>query len=234
MARQLLASLAGGLIVSCQASPGEPLYGPDSMTKMAQAALLGGAVGIRANGVADVRAIVQAVNVPVIGIWKVDAAPDEASITTRMEHVRQLEEAGAAIVAIDGTSRRRPESRTAAEFIASIKRECRMALMADVSTLEEGIAAAEAGVDVVGTTLSGYTSYTRALDGPDLALIQALVRAIPTPVIAEGRIWTPDDAIAAFDAGAFAVTVGTAITRPHHVTRRFADSISRWKQQRHG
>ena len=228
-----LQRMAGGLIVSCQASPGEPLYGPEPMTRMALAAALGGAAGLRANGVDDVRAIARAVSLPVIGIWKVDAAPDEAFITVTVEQAERLAEAGAAVIAVDGTGRPRPGGLGAGELIRAIKARTGLPVMADCATLEEGLAAEEAGVDLVGTTLSGYTPYSRAPEdsGPDLGLVRALAERAGVPVVAEGRIWTPEEAVAAFDAGAWAVTVGTAITRPHVVTKRFVDRIAR---SRHG
>jgi N-acylglucosamine-6-phosphate 2-epimerase len=221
----VLDRLAGGLIVSCQASEGEPLFGADVMARMAQAAALGGAVGIRAQGVDDVRAVALGVPLPVVGIWKIDAGPDDAFITVTLEQAEALAAAGAAIIGIDATNRRRPSGTTAAELISAIKAGTGLPLMADCATFDEAIAAAEAGADMVATTLSGYTPYTQAIDGPDLDLIRRLSRANVAPVVAEGRIWTPDDAVAAFDAGAWAVTVGTAITRPHLVTRRFVDRI---------
>lgn len=219
--------MAGGLIVSCQASPGEPLFGPEPMMRMALAAALGGASGLRANGVDDVRAISRAVPLPIIGIWKVDAAPDEAFITVTLQQAERLAEAGAAVIAVDGTSRPRPGGLTAGDLIRAIKARTGLPVMADCATLEEGLEAAAAGVDLVGTTLSGYTPSSRAPDdaGPDLGLVRALAERAGVPVVAEGRIWTPEEAIAAFDAGAWAVTVGTAITRPHVVTRRFVDRI---------
>lgn len=228
-----LRRMAGGLIVSCQSSPGEPLYGPDPMTRMAMAAALGGAVGLRANGVDDVRAISRAVPLPVIGIWKVDAGPDDAFITVTVEQAERLAAAGASVIAVDGTSRRRPGGLGAGELIRAMKATTGLPVMADCATLEEGLAAAAAGADLVGTTLSGYTPSSRAPDdsGPDLALVRALAGSAGAPVVAEGRIWTPEEAVAAFDAGAWAVTVGTAITRPHLITRRFVDRIAAY---RHG
>lgn len=220
---EIIARLRGGLIVSCQALPHEPLHGSEIMARMALAAWQGGAVGIRANTPQDIRAIREAVPLPLIGIYKDgDAA---VYITPTLEHGRAVARAGADIVALDATSRPRPDGRTLAETIAALHAEFAIPVMADVSTFDEGLAAVEAGADLVSTTLSGYTPYSPQQEGPDLALVAALAERLTVPVIAEGRISTPALARAALEAGAFAVVVGAAITRPQWITARFVAAL---------
>jgi N-acylglucosamine-6-phosphate 2-epimerase len=219
----VLRRLRGGLVVSCQAPPGDPLQGPAFMAAMARAAVLGGAAGIRAEGPADVQAVRQAVDVPVIGLWKQGA--EGVYITPTVDHARAVAEAGAEIVAIDATGRPRPDGSTVPEVVAGLRRTHRCLVMADVSTLDEGTAAAAAGADLVATTLSGYTPYSRQQPGPDLELVAALAARVEVPVVAEGRIATPGEARAALDAGAWAVVVGGAITRPQLIAARFAAAL---------
>jgi N-acylglucosamine-6-phosphate 2-epimerase len=219
----ILRRLRGGLVVSCQAPPGDPLHGPTSMAAMARAAVLGGAVGIRAEGPADVQAVRRVVDVPVIGLWKQGA--EGVYITPTVGHARAVAEAGAGVVAIDATGRPRPDRSTLPEVVAGLRQTHRCLVMADVSTLEEGAAAAAAGADLVATTLSGYTPYSRQGPGPDLELVAALAARIEVPVVAEGRIATPQEARAALDAGAWTVVVGGAITRPQLITARFVAAL---------
>ena len=219
----VLGRLRGGLVVSCQAPPGDPLHGPGFMAAMARAAVLGGAVGIRAEGPADVRAVRQAVDVPVIGLWKQGA--EGVYITPTLDHARAVAEAGAQIVALDATGRPRPDGSTVPEVVQGLRQAHPCLVMADVSTLAEGVAAAAAGADLVATTLSGYTPYSRQQPGPDLELVAALAARVDVPVVAEGRIATPREARAALEAGAWAVVVGGAITRPELITARFVAGL---------
>ncbi|MFL5879615.1 MAG: N-acetylmannosamine-6-phosphate 2-epimerase [Actinomycetota bacterium] len=219
----ILRRLRGGLVVSCQAPPGDPLHGPTYMAALARAAVLGGAVGIRADGPADVQAVRRVVDVPVIGLWKQGA--EGVYITPTVGHARAVAEAGAGVVAIDATGRQRPDRSTVPEVVAGLRQTHRCLIMADVSTLEEGAAAAAAGADLVATTLSGYTPYSRQGPGPDLELVAALAARIEVPVVAEGRIATPQEARAALDAGAWTVVVGGAITRPQLITARFVAAL---------
>ncbi|MCL6443292.1 MAG: N-acetylmannosamine-6-phosphate 2-epimerase [Alicyclobacillus sp.] len=222
----MLNKLKGGLIVSCQALQDEPLYGSDIMAKMALAAKHGGAIAIRANGEADIRAI-KPLGLPIIGIWKKQYPESDVYITPTMQEVDAVVRAGAEIVAVEATDRKRADALTPGAFIAEIKRQYpKVLVMADVSTLPEGIAAAEAGADLVATTMSGYTPYSPHQAEPDYALIASLVKTVAVPVIAEGRIRTPEQAVACFRQGAWAVVVGSAITRPREITRWFAQRIS--------
>lgn len=224
---QHFAALRGGLIVSCQALPDEPLYSSEIMARLAIAAKQGGGVGIRSNTPQDVRAIKNAVpDLPLIGLWKVVLPGfEEVYITPRVEDAVAVAEAGADIIALDATLRPHPEG-SAADLIQAVKAATGKYIMADIATEADALAAVEAGADVLSTTLSGYTADSPKLDGPDLELVRRLiVRNLPIPVIAEGRIHSPEQARAALDAGAFAVVVGGAITRPQQITQRFAQAL---------
>lgn len=227
MANAHLDSLRGGLIVSCQAEEGTPLGTPGVLAALAAAAERGGAVGIRANGPVNLAAICAAVRVPVIGIYKIVQPPSEVYITPTFAAACAVREAGdppPAIIAFDATPRPRPEGETMPTLLRRIQTELGALAMADIATFEEGVAAAEAGADLVATTLSGYTPYTaekRATGDPDLELVRRLAAAVSVPVICEGRVHSPEQARAALDAGAFAVVVGTAITAIDWVTAHY-------------
>ncbi|MGW4501822.1 N-acetylmannosamine-6-phosphate 2-epimerase [Micromonospora sp. NPDC004336] len=212
------------LVVSCQAYPGEPMRDPDTMRRVALAAARGGAAGIRAQGLADIAAIRDAVDLPLIGLWK--DGDDDVFITPTLDHAVAVARAGAHVVALDATFRPRPDGRTLAETIAAVHERTGALVMADCATLDEGVAAAEAGADLVGTTLAGYTAYTVKGDGPDLDLVARLAAAVDVPVVAEGRIHTPAQAAQALRAGAWSVVVGTAITHPTTITGWFAAAVA--------
>lgn len=221
-----LAALRGGLIVSCQALPEEALFGSDIMARLAVAARTGGAAGIRANTPPDVVAVRAAVPLPLIGLWKVVVRGfEDVYITPRVEDAVAVANAGADIIAVDATNRPHPEGKNAAGLIKAVKETTGKLVMADISTADEAVAAEDAGADMVSTTLSGYTPYSPQQDAPDLALVAALASRLRVPLVAEGRIATPEQARAALDAGAFAVVVGGAITRPQQIAKRFADAL---------
>lgn len=223
----VLNALRGRLVVSCQARPGLPLHGPHHMAAMARAAQLGGAAGLRACGMEDIRAEKDATGLPVIGLEKIDFEGYDIYITPTLESMRRVGEAGADIVATDATDRVRPDGFALPELLAAFRSESSLPVMADISTLDEGLDAAEMGFDVISTTMSGYTPYSPQQPGPDFELLAELARRVSTPVFAEGRIWTPDEAARALDLGAWAVVVGSAITRPEEITRRFAAATHR-------
>lgn len=211
------------LIVSCQANEISPLRSTETMARMAVAAVQGGAAAIRANGPGDVEAIRAAVDVPVIGINKL-GDPAGVFITPTVDAARDIIDAGATVVALDGTGRPRPDGLTLLQQISGIRAFSTVPLMADVDSAEAGVAARLAGADVVATTLSGYVG-ERSSRGPDIDLIAELVAAVDCEVIAEGRFWTPDEIRQALEAGAHAVVVGTAITNPTAITRRLTGAL---------
>ncbi|MFI7219801.1 N-acetylmannosamine-6-phosphate 2-epimerase [Micromonospora maritima] len=220
----VLDTIRGRLVVSCQADPGEPLDDPTHMVALARSALHGGAAGIRAQGLRDLRALRAALpDTPLIGLVKDGNAG--VYITPTLAHADAVAATGVQIVALDGTRRPRPDGLTLAETVTGLRRRHpRVLVMADVADAADGHAAVAAGVDLVGTTLSGYTGGAVPHD-PDLELIATLAATLPVPVVAEGRINTPDEAAAALRHGAHAVVVGTAITRPAVVTARFAAAL---------
>lgn len=224
---QFVAQVRGRLIVSCQALAHEPLHGAPIMARMAVAAHQGGAAAIRANGPDDVAAIRAAVPLPVIGLYKEDIPGYPVYITPTLRHAVAVAEAGADVIAIDATARPRPETGTLAEFIAAIHAQTGCLVLADISTLEEGIAAEAAGADMVSTTMSGYTAYSPQQREPDLALVAALAQRLAVPLLAEGRYREPEQVAAALKAGALSVVVGGAITRPQEITRWFVEEMGR-------
>lgn len=225
---KILQAIKGQLIVSCQALADEPLYVAEKsiMYLMARAAKQAGAAAIRTNSVRDVIAIKQETGLPVIGLIKRQYPGIEAHITPTMAEVDALYEAKADIIALDCTLRPREKGITINELLQQIRLKYPDALiMADISTLEEGINACTQGVDFVGTTMSGYTSYSPQLPGPDFELVKALSQKIDCPVIGEGRIHSPQDAANMLKAGAYAVVVGGAITRPLEIAGRFVQAV---------
>lgn len=215
----------GGLIVSCQALAGEPLHGAEIMARMAVAAQQGGAVAIRANTPVDIQAIHAAVDLPIIGLYKADIPGYPVYITPTLEHARQVAAAGAQIIAIDATARPRPQPGSLADFIAAIHAETGCLVLADISTAAEGLAAEKAGADLISTTMSGYTDYSPKQPGPDLELVRQLADRLTAPLFAEGRYKLPEQVKQALAAGAVAVIVGGAITRPQEITRWFVEAL---------
>lgn len=218
MTIELLNSLRGRLVVSCQAYPGEPMRDPVIITAVALAALEGGAAGIRAQGLDDIKMIRSRTTTPLIGLVKV--GQDGVFITPTVTDARNVCSAGADIVAVDGTTRSRPDHQPLAASIGAIHAAGKFA-MADIGSLEDARHSVAAGVDCVSSTLAGYTASRAPSVGPDIDLLAELVKNLEIPVFAEGRIRNPVDARRCLDAGAFAVVVGTAITHPTRITRSF-------------
>nr|WP_157243233.1 N-acetylmannosamine-6-phosphate 2-epimerase [Pseudarthrobacter sp. GA104] len=224
MTSEALEALRGHLIVSCQAYPGEPMRDPRTTGQVAASAVIGGAGAVRVQGLADVQHTRSAVEVPVIGLWK--DGHDGVFITPTLRHALAVANAGAHVVAIDGTRRSRPDGLTLAQTVAGIHAESHALVMADCGSFDDAAAAVEAGADLVGTTLSGYTGERPKTSGPDLDLLRHIAGAdFGVPVLAEGRIHTPAQARQALDAGAFAVVVGTAITHPATIAGWFAEAL---------
>lgn len=216
------------LIVSCQALPHEPLHSDYIMSRMAVAALEGGAKGIRANSVVDIKAIKNVVNVPIIGIIKRDYDDAEAFITSTMTEIDEIMSTQPDIIAVDATFSKRHQNETLDEFFNKIKAKYpNQLLMADCSTLEEMIYADKLGFDFIGTTLVGYTAQSKGyhIESDDFKLIRDAVSMLKHPIIAEGNIDTPEKARRVLEIGAYSVVVGSIITRPQLITKRFVEAI---------
>ena len=225
----LFEQIKGGLIVSCQALETEPLYTKEGgvMPLMAKAAAMSGAVGIRANTVRDITQIKQVVDLPVIGIIKKDYPGTPMYITVTMKEVDELVACGVDILAVQGTAALRPDGSTSAQFIRAIKAKYPdQLLMADCDNFENAMLCAEAGADFVGTTMRGYTPETQGINDIDFEFVHKLAAECPAKIIAEGHLHYPEQAVKALEAGAFALVVGGAITRPAEITARFTGAIN--------
>jgi len=231
-----VARLKGGLIVSCQASAGEPLCAPEHILALALSSLNGGAIALRLEGTENIQAVRNSKsvprNVPVIGLIKSNLIQDcdrlsKAYITCCYEEARAIAQAGADIIAIDATGRDRADGLSLEETIERIHSQLGKPVWADCARFVEGVAAADAGADIVSTTLFGYTEETAAArdNGPALDLLVDMVAYLDLPIVLEGRIWQPEQLTVAFQRGAFAVVVGSAITRPALITERFVQAI---------
>lgn len=222
---EVLAAIKGGLIVSCQALEDEPLHSAQIMGRMALAASMGGAVGIRANSVPDILEIKRHVSLPVIGIIKAHYPGSKVFITPTEKEVDALAECGAEIIATDASAGARPDGKSLDEFFATVRsRYPGQLFMADCGTTEEGLHASELGFDIVATTLS-YCVDEEGNQSPDFKMIEELAAGQPRPVIAEGGIWAPRQLRQAIDSGAYAAVVGSAITRPLEITRRYVQAL---------
>ena len=229
--QELFDLMHGSIIVSCQATPGEPLYDPDRsvMPLMARAAKQAGAKMIRTSSVRDIVGIKEETGLPVIGLIKREYPGYTGRITMTMREVDECMEALSDIVSIDCTDTERGDGMTAPEFLQAVREKYpNIIIMADCATLEEAEAAYAAGADLVGSTMNGYTPATAHCKGdPNYELVKQMVAALPCPVIAEGRVHTPEQARKMLDLGAWAVVVGGAITRPLEIARRFFDALDR-------
>ncbi|MGN0633008.1 MAG: N-acetylmannosamine-6-phosphate 2-epimerase [Oscillospiraceae bacterium] len=226
---EILEMLKGGLIVSCQVQHDDPCYSEDFVLKMAQSAQWAGAVGIRANSPEQIKLIKENVDLPMIGLYKIWHDDTDVFITPTLEAAKQVWKAGAEIIALDCTAQLTHEGRPAYELLPIVKKEIPDALIfADVSNYEEAARAVEMGADIVGPTLYGYTEETKHITSPDLREFARMCRDFKDKafMIMEGHIYTPEDAVKCLYLGADAVVVGSAITRPHLIAKRFVDLIS--------
>lgn len=220
--------LKNGLVVSCQALEDEPLHSSFIMGRMAVAARMGGAVGIRANTAEDIKEIKAQVDLPVIGIVKRNYPDSKVYITPTMKEIEELVEANSDIIAMDATLAIRPDGLKLSNLIQRIKvKYPEQLLMADISTVDEAVKAEALGFDLIGTTLIGYTESTlgQKIFDNDFELLKQMVRAVKTPVVAEGNVLTPEMAKRCLDIGVYCVVVGGAITRPQQITERFVKHI---------
>lgn len=227
-ADEVLAMWRGGLIVSCQAA-NSPLARPDIIAALALVAEQNGAVGVRIDGPANIGAVRERVSVPVLGIEKLTSEDSDVYITPTYDSARRVAKSGAHVVALDATFRPRPGGENFGRIVARVHEELNRPVMADVATVEEGVSAAEdAGVEMVSTTLAGYTPETLSdRDEPDYQLIERLAARLRVPVICEGRVRSPEQARRAFDSGAYAVVVGTAITGIDWLVRHYVEAAKK-------
>lgn len=219
-----LASVRGGLIVSCQVPDGTAIDTPAFIAAQALTVIQAGAAGIRAQGIANVGAIAKETDKPIIGLVKryLDTTP--VFITPTLQDVLDLEAAGASMIAIDATERLRADGVDLARFITQIRAETNIPILADVDTLEAGVIAESLGCEAIATTLSGYTEKP-APPLPNIKLVEELANKVKVPVIAEGGFNRPENVAQAFAVGAWAVCIGTAITNPYLLTKYFLDAI---------
>lgn len=222
----ILNRIKGTVVVSVQAMPNEPLYLEQCMIGMMKSVVNGGAGALRLAGARDVKNAKKLFNLPIIGLTKPNIIPKNYKelvyITPNIKDVIELVEAGADVIATDATQRKRPNNEKLQDLIKYIHINKRLA-MADISTLEEGLNAKELGADIISTTLAGYTleSANSPANEPDFELLKQLVEQTQLPVVLEGRIWKPEQVNKAFELGAHCVVIGSAITRPQLITKRF-------------
>lgn len=218
---EILSSLRGKLIVSCQADPGDPMDDLNTLTRMATSVLRGGASGLRAEGARTIKALREVTDRPLIGMVKTNDANGQVYITPTFADAKAVHAAGSDLIALDCTQRRLSEAEPWPELIHRIHEELGALVLADIASLEDGIAAQRAGADAVATTLYGYTSETAGIRQISWPLLNALVEELKVPVIAEGHIHQPEEVREALGLGVHAVLVGSAITRPQTITARF-------------
>ena len=225
--KKILTQLRNRLIVSCQAAGESPFNSPAGVTLLAKAAKLGGAAAIRSEGIEKTKTIISEVGLPVVGLVKSHFDDGTVKITGSMKDVKELLNIGTDIIALDGTMRER-EGKSGPAFIEQLKKDIDITILADIATIEEAKACAEAGADAVSTTLSGYTPETifKREEGPDFRLVEEAVAALDIPVFAEGRIHRPETAADMLKLGAWGVVVGTSITRPNIITEWYVKALS--------
>jgi N-acylglucosamine-6-phosphate 2-epimerase len=219
--------LCGGLIVSCQAPKGSPLDDPHVIAALALTSEQNGAVGVRINSAEHVAATKFRISIPIIGIEKVVNETSDVYITPTLDVASRLVKSGASIIAMDATRRRRPNGERLEDLIRRVQEELQRPVMADVATLDEGMHAADCGAKLVATTLCSYTAESQGAQLPAFDLLEGLAKRLDVPVICEGGVSSPDQVRQAFDCGAFAVVVGTAITGAGYLVQKFVAASGR-------
>lgn len=228
--KEIIDKIQNKVIVSVQAQDNEPLNKPEHLLALSQSVINGGAGGLRLCGIENIKYIKKYTNVPVIGLTKLTPTPinwlDKVYISATINDIKELIKTGVEFIAVDGTGRLRADNSTLKDQIDLIKKEGKV-VICDVSSFDEGINVSRLGADIISTTLSGYTKETRYKVnlGPDFDLLAELVKESNMPIILEGRIWDAHDVKKAFEIGAHAVVIGTAITRPHLITKRFISAV---------
>lgn len=228
--KENIKNIRGKLIVSCQALEDEPLHSSFIMGRMAIAAKEGGAVGIRSNSAVDVAEIKKQVDLPIIGLIKRDYPNAETYITSTMKEIDELAAVHPDVIALDATTSIRPNNETLEEFYKKIKEKYpEQLLMADCSTVEEALYADELGFDFIGTTLVGYTKQSENLkiENNDFEIIREILEKVKHPVIAEGNIDSPEKAKRVLELGCYSVVVGSSITRPQVITKKYTDYLNK-------
>ncbi|MFC5466388.1 N-acetylmannosamine-6-phosphate 2-epimerase [Lederbergia graminis] len=232
--QELLESIKGGLIVSCQARKQDPIYMPGIVVKMAESAIWGGAVGLRINTPEDIQAVRKITDIPIIGLWKIDDGKSPVFITPNMNAVREVIQAGADIVAVDATNRLNATGEKAYTIIELIKKEFPdITVLADIRNADEAKLAWNCGADLVAPTLYRFNEQPKSIDSPDFEMLAEIIHVSKEygPVLMEGKINTPEEAIQSLYLGAHAVVVGSAITRPHITTLRFTSKINKYEKK---
>ncbi len=220
-----LAALRNGLVVSCQAGPESPLNAPHFIAALAKSAEMGGAFGFRVDRPENIAAVRAISKLPIIGINKIHTPGYEVYITPTFAAAEAAAQAGADLLAIDATGRPRPNGETFCEIVKKVHDRLNVPVMADVGTIEQGLQALEDGADIVATTMSTSEPYGKPEDGPGLHIVRALVKVTGQPIFVEGQVWTVEELRACFEAGAYAVVIGSAITVPQFITRRFLSAL---------
>jgi N-acylglucosamine-6-phosphate 2-epimerase len=220
-----LEAIRGRIVVSCQAGPESPLNAPHFLAALAQSAEMGGAAGFRVDRPENVAAVRAVSDLPILGINKLHVPGYEVFITPTFESARAVVEAGANLVALDGTGRPRPNGEDLGAIIRRLHAECDVPVMADIATVEEGVIAAGLGADLVATTLAGHTPDSPKRNGPAFDVLERLVAATDVPIVVEGHIWTVEEVRICFELGAHALVIGSAITVPQFITQRFVNAI---------
>ena len=229
--KSFVEAIKGKLVVSCQAHGDHPLRAPGILAAIARCAEKGGAAAIRADGPEDIRSIERAVSIPVIGIYKIPLSAERFAITPDFEHAAKIVEAGADAVALEATHENGPDNEKLGNLIRRVREELQVPVMADVSTVDEGIGAWSLGADLIATTLSGHTSSSPSRETPDYELVGRLAEK-GLRVVAEGHVRTPEQVRELFNRGAYAVVVGTAITDPISITSWFVEATEEYSKDK--